>query len=53
MSDSDLVVKTLKKEKAALTVEASLTLTLFMFFVLFLLSFNRVYSAQNTVSHAT
>ena len=53
MLDSDLVVKTLKKEKAALTVEASLTLTLFMFFVLFLLSFNRVYSAQNTVSHAT
>ena len=53
MSDSDLVVKTLKKEKAALTVEASLILTLFMFFVLFLLSFNRVYSAQNTVSHAT
>lgn len=43
----------MKKEKAALTVEASLTLTMFMFFVLFLLSFNRVYSAQNTVSHAT
>lgn len=43
----------MKKEKAVLTVEASLTLTLFMFFVMFLLSFNRVYSAQNTVSHAT
>lgn len=43
----------MRKEKAVLTVEASLTLTLFMFFVMFLLSFNRVYSAQNTVSHAT
>lgn len=43
----------MRKERAVLTVEASLTLTLFMFFVMFLLSFNRVYSAQNTVSHAT
>ncbi len=43
----------MKKERAALTVEASIILTIFMFFVLFLLSFNRVYSAQNIMSHAT
>lgn len=43
----------MKKERAVLTVEASIVLTLFMAFVLFLLSFNRVYSAQNIVSHAT
>ncbi|MCR4614918.1 MAG: pilus assembly protein [Clostridiales bacterium] len=43
----------MKKERAALTVEAALVLTLFMVFFLFLLSFNVVYSAQNMVSHAT
>lgn len=41
-----------KNERGILTVEASLVLTLFTFFVLFLFSFARVYQAQNMVSHA-
>lgn len=43
----------MKKNKGALTIEASVVLTLFTFFVLFFLGFGRVYRAQSTVSHAT
>lgn len=42
-----------KKEQGILTVEASLVLTLFLLFVLFLFSFARMYRAQNMISHAT
>ena len=42
-----------KDEKGMLVVEASLALTAFMFFILFFLSFSRVYRAQEVVSHAT
>lgn len=42
-----------KKQKGNLTIEASLVLTLFTFFILFFFSFGRVYKAQNIVSHAT
>ncbi len=42
-----------KREQGILTVEASIVLTLFMLFVLFLFSFERIYRAQNLVSHAT
>jgi len=42
-----------KDEKGMLVVEASLALTAFMFFILFFLSFARVYRAQEVVSHAT
>ncbi len=41
-----------KNEKGLLSVEASLALTAFMFFILFFLSFARVYRAQEVVSHA-
>lgn len=41
-----------KRERGILTVEASIVLTLFLFFVLFIFSFARVYRAQNMVSHA-
>lgn len=40
-----------KKEQGILTVEASLVLTLCIFFILFLFSFARVYNAQSVVSH--
>ena len=42
-----------RKEKGSLTVEASIGLTIFALFVLFLFSFARVYRAQNMVGHAT
>ena len=42
-----------KKEQGILTVEASIVLTLFLLFVLFLFSFARMYRAQNMISHAT
>ena len=42
-----------KREQGVLTAEASIVLTLFTLFVLFLFSFGRVYRAQNVVSHAT
>lgn len=44
-----------KKEnnKGSITVEASISLVLFLMFVLFLFSFARIYKAQNLVSHAT
>ena len=41
-----------KGERGILTVEASIVLTLCTFFILFLFSFVRVYSAQSLVSHA-
>ncbi|MBQ8827745.1 MAG: pilus assembly protein, partial [Clostridia bacterium] len=41
-----------KNTRGILTVEASIVLTLFTLFVLFLFSFARVYRAQNAVSHA-
>lgn len=41
-----------KREQGLLTVEASLVLTFFTMFVLFLFSFARIYSAQGLVSHA-
>lgn len=40
-------------EKGMLVIEASLALTAFMFFILFFLSFSRVYRAQEVVAHAT
>lgn len=42
-----------RDEKGSLVVEASLALTAFMFFILFFLSFGRIYRAQEVVSHAT
>ncbi len=42
-----------KREQGILTVEASIVLTLMLFFILFLFSFGRVYRAQNLVSHAS
>lgn len=42
-----------KRESGILTVEASITLTFFTLFVLFLFSFIGVYQAENMVSHAT
>lgn len=41
-----------KRERGVLTVEAAIVLTLIIFFILFLFSFARVYSAQSMVSHA-
>lgn len=41
-----------KRETGVLTIEASIVLMLFTFFVLFLFSFARVYRAQSIVSHA-
>lgn len=40
-------------DKGILVVEASIALTAFMFFILFFLSFSRVYRAQELVAHAT
>ncbi len=40
------------REKGILTVEASFVLTIFIFFVLFLFSFARIYAAQSLMSHA-
>lgn len=42
-----------KNEKGILTVEASIVLTLFTLFVLFIFNFASIYTAQNVVSHAT
>lgn len=41
------------RQKGSLTVEASIALTTFIFFILLFYSFGRVYRAQNLVSHAT
>ena len=41
----------MKKNKGVLTIEASLVLTFSIMFMLFFLSFGRVYRAQNIVSH--
>lgn len=41
-----------KREQGLLTVEASMVLTFFTMFVLFLFGFARIYSAQGLVSHA-
>lgn len=41
----------MKNNKGILTIEASLVLTFFIMFILFFLSFGRVYRAQNIVSH--
>ncbi len=41
-----------KKEQPLVTVEASIVLVFCTLFILFLLSFSRIYSAQSTVSHA-
>ncbi len=41
-----------KRDQGILSVEASIVLTVIMMFILFLLSFAQVYSAQNLVSHA-
>lgn len=46
-------MKNVKRQNGNLTIEASLVLTLFTFFILFFFSFGRVYKAQNIVSHAT
>ncbi len=42
-----------KYEKGVLSVEASIVLTLFTFFVLFLFNFASIYTAQTVMSHAT
>ncbi len=42
----------MKNNKGILTIEASIVLTFFTMFVLFFLSFGRVYQAQSIVSHA-
>lgn len=41
-----------KNERGILTVEASIVLTFCVLFILFLLSFVRIYNAQSVVSHA-
>ncbi len=41
-----------RRELGVLTVEASIVLTLCTFFILFLLSFARIYTAQGVISHA-
>ena len=41
------------REKGNLTIEASLVLTMFTFFILFFFSFGQLYKVQNIVSHAT
>ena len=43
----------MKKENGIITIEASLAIALFMFMIMFILSFGNVYRAQNIVSHAT
>ena len=43
----------MNRSKGSLTVEASIALTAFMFLVVTVLSFSRVYRAQNLISHAT
>lgn len=40
-------------KKGSLTIEASIALTAFMFLILTLFGFGRVYRAQNLISHAT
>ncbi len=40
------------KNKGVLTIEASIVLTLCVFFILLLFSFARIYSAQSVISHA-
>ena len=42
-----------KLQKGSLTIEASIVLTCFMFFLLTFFSFGRIYKAQNIMSHAT
>ncbi len=42
-----------KQESGVLVVEASISLTAFMFLILFFLSFSHVYRAQEVVSHAS
>ena len=39
--------------KGSLTIEASIILSIFTFFILFFFSFGQVYKVQNIVSHAT
>lgn len=41
----------MKKEKGYLTVEATLTLTAFLSFILFIMNMGQVYRAQNYVTH--
>ncbi len=41
-----------ERERGVLTVETSIVLTLCIFFILFLFSFARIYSAQSLMSHA-
>lgn len=43
----------MNRTKGSLTIEASIALTAFMFLVVTILSFGRVYRAQNLISHAT
>ena len=42
----------MRNEKGSLTVEASIALVVFIFFIMFFLGFNSVYRAQGMVSHA-
>lgn len=41
-----------RNEEGSLTIEATLTLTCFLFFVLFLMNFGRIYQAQNFMNHS-
>ena len=43
----------MEREKGSLTVEASVSITAFMFIVLLILGMSKVYQAQSLVSHAT
>lgn len=46
-------MKKMNNQQGVLTIEASIVLTTFMFFILFFYSFGRIYKAQSVVSHAT
>lgn len=43
----------MNRSKGSLTIEASIALTAFMFLVVTILSFSRIYRAQNLIAHAT
>ena len=43
----------INRQEGALTIEASVTFTIFMFLIIFFLNFGKLYIAQNIVNHAT
>lgn len=44
--------KKLKSEKGSVTIEASICLTIFVFFIMSFLSFGQIFSVQNKIDHA-